>query len=213
MKIVFILCLIIVLLAGAAACSPGKSSPASPSPEAPPVRAELQTQAAETAIPVWQTPPDWKGPWEFKVRLNSEASVDLTAVSVSPSPGAYLANSENVSSRVLLTDVQVNQGISDKQYISPWYPAHKVNSGDPVLVVSGSIQNQHQENKEIAMYAEGYDAAGKQVAWTLDAAHIAGQIGLHLEKEATGRFTLHLNLAEDMRSIRIFANNYSITPP
>ncbi len=135
------------------------------------------------------------------------------SISISQSPGSYLTNSENVSSEVLLKDVQGNKGISDKRYISPWYPAVTVNVGEPILIVSGSIQNKHKENKEIAMYAEGYDDTGKQVSWTLDAANIAGQIGLHLENEETGQFTLHLNTAENIKSIRIFANNYSVTPP
>jgi hypothetical protein len=135
------------------------------------------------------------------------------SISVLPSPLAYLTNSENVSSEVWLKDVRVSKGISEKQYTAPWYPAHTVNIGEPVLVVSGSIQNKHQENKEIAMYSEGYDEAGKQVAWTLDASHIVGQIGLHLENEETGQFVLHLNMAENITSIRIFANNYPITPP
>jgi hypothetical protein len=136
-----------------------------------------------------------------------------TSISISPSTGAYLTNSENVSSEVLLVDARINEGLSDKKYIAPWYPAGIVNAGEPVLIVSGSIRNKHEQNKEIAMYAEGFDAAGKQVAWTLDTAHIVGQIGLHLEKNEIGQFTLHLNMAENIRSIRILANNYSITPP
>ena len=94
-----------------------------------------------------------------------------------------------------------------------WSTINTINIGDPILIVSGSIQNNHQENKEIMMYADGYDKAGKQVAWTLDASSIAGQIGLHLETGETGTFTLHLNFAENIKSIRIFGNNYSQIPP
>ena len=63
------------------------------------------------------------------------------------------------------------------------------------------------------MYAEGYDEAGKQIAWTLDADHIAGQIGLYLGYGETGEFTLHLNLSDGIRTIRIYANNYNVAPP
>ena len=63
------------------------------------------------------------------------------------------------------------------------------------------------------MSAEGYDAAGEQVAWTVDAAHLVGVIGLHLENGETGQFTLHLNRADNVRSIRIFAGTSPITPP
>jgi len=133
-------------------------------------------------------------------------------IGVEPELGNYLKNSSNESSGVILKDVKIKTDICDKEYFSPWYPSHTVKRGDPCLVVSGHIQNSHEENSEIAMYAEGYDEAGEQVAWTLDAAHIAGQIGLHLEYEETSEFTLHLNLSEDTRAIRIFANNYSVTP-
>jgi hypothetical protein len=134
-------------------------------------------------------------------------------VTLTPATGAYLFNSQNESSEVLLKSVAIEKSVSDKQYFSPWYPLHTVNEGESIFVVSGSIQNNHQENKEIAMYAEGYDETGKQVAWTLDAAHIAGQIGLHLETGATGEFTLHLNSTQNIKSIRIFASNYPRTPP
>lgn len=134
-------------------------------------------------------------------------------IKVEPMPGSYLRNSQDESSGVILTDVQIKASICEKEYFSPSYPSHTVKEGDPCLVVSGHIQNRHEENSEIAMYAEGYDEAGEQVAWTLDAAHIAGQIGLHLEYKETGEFTLHLNSSEDIRTIRIFANNYSVTPP
>jgi hypothetical protein len=130
---------------------------------------------------------------------------------ISPSPGAYLTNSQNVSSEVLLIDVQVTKGISYKQYHPLEYIV--VNVGDPIIVINGTIQNKHKQNIHIAMWAEGYDATGERVAWTLDAAHIVGQIGLQLENGETGQFTLHLNMADNIKSIRIFANNYAVNPP
>jgi len=132
-------------------------------------------------------------------------------IKVEPESGSYLCNSRGDSSGVVLKDVMVNNSVCDKQYTRPPLPI--VNVGDPCLVVSGHIQNMHEENSEIAMYAKGYDTSGGQVAWTLDAAHIVGQIGLHLEYEETGEFTLHLNLSENTSTIRIYANNYSVTPP
>jgi len=142
----------------------------------------------------------------------NSSTVGTLEITVTPSPGSYLSNSQNVSSEVLLKDVQVTREVSDKPYALPWSSALP-KAGEPILVVSGSIQNNHKQNKEIAMYAEGYDATGKQVSWTLDAAPFLGCIGLHLENDETGQFTLHLNMADNIKSIRIFANNYSITPP
>jgi hypothetical protein len=136
-----------------------------------------------------------------------------TSITIQPEPGSYLRNAFDEPSGVILKDIQIKTDVCDKEYFSPWYPSHTVKKGDPCLVVSGHIQNMHEENSEIAMYAEGYDISGEQVAWTLDAAHIAGQIGLHLEYEETGEFTLHLNLSENTSTIRIYANNYSAVPP
>jgi hypothetical protein len=140
-------------------------------------------------------------------------TIDYASISISPSLDSFITNSENQSSEVLLKEVQVSKGVSDKMYINPYPQLQPFNVGESILVVSGNVQNKSNENTYIAMYAEGYDAAGKQVSWTLDAAHIVGQILLHLENEETGQFTLHLNIADNIKSIRIFANNYAIVPP
>lgn len=140
-------------------------------------------------------------------------------IAISTSPGNYLTNSQNVSSEVLLKDIKIETSVSDRQYGYPYFYAgesswyqHPVKIGELILTVSGNIQNNHAQNKEIAMYAEGYDATGKQVVWTLDSAHIAGQIRLHLENGEEGKFTLHLNYSEDIKALHIFANNYPMTP-
>ncbi len=143
--------------------------------------------------------------------LNSVQQV--LKITVTPAPGDFLTNSEEASSEVMLKNIRINKSVSDKQYFSPWFPGNTVNAGEYILMVSGSIQNQHSDNKEIAMYAEGYDEKGQQVAWTLDAAHIAGQIGLHLENGETGEFTTHLNFSENIKSIRIFAYTSPIPIP
>jgi len=143
--------------------------------------------------------------------ISSDNPANVNSISISPSPGAYLTNTQDVSSEVLLKDVQINKGVSDKQYYST--STGVVNVGEAILVVSGSIQNKHKEYNEIAMWARGYGEGGEQVAWTLDAAHIVGQIGLHLEAGETSEFTLHLYYSKNVNSIRIYANNYPVTPP
>jgi hypothetical protein len=127
-----------------------------------------------------------------------------------PSPNTYLTNAQDVSSEIFLIGAELNTSPSDKEYKSPWV---SVDAGEQIIVVTGRIVNRHPQSKEIAMYAKGYDEAGRQVAWTLDATHIAGQIGLRLENGETGQFTLHLNLPDNLKSVRIFANNYAVAPP
>jgi hypothetical protein len=136
----------------------------------------------------------------------------VTKVTLTPAPGTYLFNSENTSSEVLLKSVQIDQGINDKQYFGVGL-SETINTGEPLLIVSGTVQNNHPTNKELMMYAVGYDKTGKQVTWTHDASSIVGQIGFHLETGETGEFTLHLNFAENIKAISIFVNNYSQIPP
>jgi len=113
---------------------------------------------------------------------------------------------------VFLTNVQVERIISDRYYFSLWYPVH-VHVGEPILVVSGTIRNEHPANTWISMFANGYDGEEEQVAWTLDSAHVAGQILRYLENGETGEFTIHLNPAENIETIRIFADSYNVPPP
>ena len=127
---------------------------------------------------------------------------------VEPALGSYIGNS-----LIILKDIQIKTDICDRKYFSPWYPSNGLEKGDPCLVVSGHIQNRHKGKSNIAMYAEGYDEAGEQVAWTLDAAHLPGRIQLGLEYGETGAFTLHLNVSEDIRTILIFAGAYEFPPP
>ena len=146
---------------------------------------------------------------------NSIAFTDTNQISVSPFPGAFLLNPQGVSSQVLLRDTQLSTGVSDRQYSSPSYRGSPtVKAGELTLVVIGNVQNKHNENTEVAIYAEGYDETGKQVAWTLDTTHLTGQIVLRRVNNGEVRdFTLHLNMADTIVSIRIFANSYDITPP
>ena len=135
----------------------------------------------------------------------------VTKITLAPSPGSYLLDSENEPSEVLLQTVQMNKGISDKQYNSVNLN-HPINVGKDILEINGTIQNNDQINKYITLYAEGYDTKGKQAVWTLDA-YIQGYIVIHLETGETSEFTLHLNFTENVKSIRIYASNYGVPPP
>jgi hypothetical protein len=136
----------------------------------------------------------------------------INEIEVSPAPGNYLRDTHDEPLEVFLIDVQVERIISDRYYFSPWYPGH-VHVGEPILVVNGTIRNEHPANTWISMFADGYDGEGEQVAWTLDAAHIAGQILRYLDNGETGEFTIHLNMAENIETIRIFADSYNQAPP
>lgn len=140
-------------------------------------------------------------------RINVSNIADIV---IQPAPGSYLS-AGGEQSEVILKDVQIKVEVCDRDYHSPWFPS--VKKGELYLVVSGHVQNQDREKFEIAMSARGYDEAGEIVAGTLDAAHIAGAIGLHLEYGEIGEFTLHLNMSENISTIWISASGSLITPP
>lgn len=132
-------------------------------------------------------------------------------ISVVPAPGSILVDSNGTLSEIMLNSVQIEQVASDKQYTPSGYP--EINTGDYILKVSGTIQNKHETYEYLTMYAEGYDNTGNPVAITLDSGPIQGLIGLHLETDETGEFTLHLNFTENLKLIRIYASTYEIMPP
>ncbi len=134
-------------------------------------------------------------------------------VSVEPGPGSVLLDSEDKSSKVVLEEVLAGTGTAETDYFSQWYPQHTVRVGERIVLIRGTVRNDHEANKEIALYARGYDQAREQVGWTLDASHTLGQIGLHLNKGETGQFVLHMNFSHDTTCIRIFASSYALAPP
>ncbi len=109
-------------------------------------------------------------------------------------------------SRIVLEDVTVSQGVLEKRY-----PGGDI--GTPCLIVQGLVRNMDLENGYVAMFAYGYDRAGERVARTFDADPIPGQITLFVPFGETETFTLHLNVHDDIETIRIFGYTYDGAPP
>jgi len=143
----------------------------------------------------------------FDIDFNTGALLNVV-----PGAGGKLLDSQGQPTDITLEYVHVDQVFADRQYFSPWYPEHTVEAGQFIIELKGSLKNDGSL-PEIAMYAEGYDEAGNQTAWTLDESHIAGQIGLRVETGQSGKFTLHLNYSQSTRVIRLTANAYAVTPP
>ena len=132
-------------------------------------------------------------------------------IMLTPSPGNYLFDSQNEPSEVLLRTVQIEKSISNVGIISTG-SAIAINEGGPIWVISGNIQNNHPTTQAVDMHADGYDAKGKQVAWTFDA-HIVGQREIQLENGETGAYVLTLNYSGNIKDIRIYARNHDIYQP
>ena len=141
--------------------------------------------------------------------LSSQPTV--REIMLTPSPGNYLFDSQNEPSEVLFQTVQIEKSISNVGIISTG-SAIAINEGGPIWVISSNIQNNHPTTQVIDMYADGYDAKGKQVAWTFDA-HIVGQREIQLENRETGAYVLTLNYSGNIKAIRIYASNHDIYQP
>jgi len=142
-----------------------------------------------------------------------EKQNEALEIMLTPAPDSYLTNPLNEFSGILLNDIQIEINTSDKRYSTPSSTSNTVEEGEQILLIHGTILNDHPENEYIAMWADGYDSSGKQVAWTLNAAHIVGQFGTQLDKGETGEFALHLNFSKNIKSIYIYGANYLTQPP
>ncbi len=144
--------------------------------------------------------------------------VTILGSQVKPQPGEYLFCGDQESSGILLKSVKIETGISDTKFSNPAarLEPQQANPGDLMVTVSGELEyvRGHGPSRAIlALYAEGYDSEGEQVAWTLDSAHIAGQSQLELQQGNAEPFTLHLNFAETLRVVEIHACAHSQPPP
>ena len=146
----------------------------------------------------------------FRPAPTDTVSSDLE-ITVTPGPGSYLTNSQNVSTEVLLKNFQLEQTVSDQQYIQ-LPPTQAIEPGEAIMLLTLNIQNMHPEYKIIGVSAAGYDASGEQVAWTLDD-FLHRMAWTQLDYQESGEIAVHLNFSSDIKSITIFGNAYQYAPP
>jgi len=139
----------------------------------------------------------------------------IIGVRVKPQPGEYLSSADSTSSGIVLESASVETVVSEGEYFNPVVSpqAEKVTPGDLIVVVSGEIKNTNSDRPYVAIWAEGYDAEGNTVSWTLPSAHIAGQSQLELGSGQIKPFTLRLSFAETLWVVEIYACAYSQPSP
>lgn len=139
----------------------------------------------------------------------------MVGVQIKPQPGECLSCADGGSSGVVLNSANVETVVSEGEYFNPVAgpQAWKVKPGDLIVVVNGEIENINSDGPYVAIWAEGYDAEGNIVSWTLDADHVAGQSQVYVGQGETKGFTLHLSFAEDLNEVEIIACAYSQPPP
>lgn len=131
--------------------------------------------------------------------------IESSTVIVIPGPGNYFPNAQDGQSTVVLMNISVEMGVCDKDY-TPWRdPPVQYKQGDPCIIITGEVLNTDKENTDIVIWADGLDAEGDKVSWTLDAYHLIGRTGLRLEYGEIGQFTLHLNPDVNLCTIKLYS--------
>ncbi len=149
--------------------------------------------------------------WLLTNRSTSGTVEVAMEIAVVPGPGSMLTTSNGELSKILLENIQIEKTVSDKQY-DQLIPNHSIKPGDPILSLTLTIQNTHQEYKIVGISAVGYDTSGVQVAGTLDDV-LHAMAWTQLEYQEIGEITLHLNFSKNIKSIKIFGNNYQYPVP
>ncbi len=144
-------------------------------------------------------------------------------ISIIPTPGSDLRDSENVPSGVTLQTVNLAKGVSDRQYqyisherdllYRPITKTVSLDTGATIWVLSGTVQNEQEAGKDIVLYAQGIHGGGELVSWTLGSTDTLGQVRLHVDAKKTTDFTLHMYYSSESMTIRIFGASANATSP
>ncbi len=127
-------------------------------------------------------------------------------VLLEPMPGSYLSSPHGDVSEVMLDDARISIVVCETAQ-------GEVQAGDSWIEVSGRVTNHDQDASRIALWARGYDEVGAQVARTLEADLIPGQIGLELGYGETSGFTLHLNASDKVKTVTIYGYTFELELP
>jgi hypothetical protein len=123
-----------------------------------------------------------------------------SAIEIEPSPGAILADG------VRLEQASVTDGILERSGRNGWRP-EVYEAGDPCFIVTGTMSNVTDEDLTVNFHAEGYDAAGEEISWTLDVdpGPLSGIVQKSVSAHSSRDFTLHLSYAEGITLVQISA--------
>jgi len=138
-------------------------------------------------------------------------TIDVSDIQIEPPAGQFLYLDDS-GNGVNLVSVQVEWGVSERDY-SSFPDGSRVHKGDPIIIVSGTIECQVMGIRYATLFATGYDAKGNVVSRTLDEGPKVGLIGFELEPRV--EFTLHLSAADNIQIIKLqFPDKlYDIPPP
>jgi hypothetical protein len=133
-------------------------------------------------------------------------------IALEPCPGDYL-DCDDLAPGIILESVVVVTSTCEQDYFSVEEETANVKSGDPCLMVYGGIKNERSEAYYVGISATGYDSVENPVSWTMDCAHICGSTLTYVDGHDVDGFALHLNAADNIKSIEIHTGCYSTPPP
>jgi hypothetical protein len=113
---------------------------------------------------------------------------------------------------LFFSDLKLEQGVCDKDYFSV-ASKESYQTGDPCLVLTGTVRNMSPNRSEIVISATGMDPAGQRVAYTLDVPKLAGIIQLRVLQSESETFTIHLSPSDDLAYLEIGAGTGSSPAP
>lgn len=127
-------------------------------------------------------------------------------ITIEPEPGATITNG------IVLEGGTVSVGTMEFMGVNGWTDI-RLNTGDPCLLITGSFNNTSNQNLQVSFFAEGYDAKGKQTAWTMDSGPLAGILASTISARSSRTFVIHLNWTPDTSVIKIQATSYTELAP
>ena len=113
--------------------------------------------------------------------------------------------------KIVIDDVTIAAGTLDRDYFTPAAGQHT--AGEPCFLVSVSIHNGYNEDCWVTFHADGFNAAGDQVSFTLDTGPLAGAWQVYLASDSSAEYTLHLSWADNVTRLTIFSQRTTRTAP
>jgi hypothetical protein len=118
---------------------------------------------------------------------------------------------DDPESKIVIDNITTVASTLDRDYFDLRAGAHK--AGEPCFLLSCIIANGYNENYWVDYYARGYDSAGNQVSYTLEAGPTAGVDMVYIYGGSAEYITLHLNWADNVTNITLGGQMSSIMPP
>ncbi|MGD1119415.1 MAG: hypothetical protein ABR886_08000 [Dehalococcoidales bacterium] len=104
---------------------------------------------------------------------------------------------------ISFANVALSKGILDSDFMVVRTDAIPHEKGAPYFLVRGKITNTSTTRCWVAYHGYGYDSAGNEVSFTLDAGPIVGIAQIGIEPKSSEIFALHLSWSDNATSFTL----------